>query len=78
MTSIGIIKALSNAPGVSGFEDEIIKTAKTYLEDTFNVEEDRIRNLFIHTARKNQDKPKVMLDAHSDEVGFMVTSITKA
>jgi putative aminopeptidase FrvX len=75
MKQIELIKALSNAHGVSGFEDEVISTAKTYLEDSFAVEEDRIRNLFIHRAKKNHGKPIVMLDAHSDEVGFMVQSI---
>ncbi|MFA5906500.1 MAG: M42 family peptidase, partial [Desulfobacula sp.] len=75
MSPIEIIKSLSNARGVSGFEDEVIDGARTYLEDSFNVEEDRIRNFFIHGPGKNQGKPKVMLDAHSDEVGFMIQSI---
>ncbi len=75
MTSIGIIKSLSNARGVSGFEDEVINVARAYLEDSFGVEEDRIRNFFIHAAKKNKNQPKVMLDAHSDEVGFMVQSV---
>ncbi len=75
MTSIEIIKTLSNAHGVSGFEDEVIHAAKAYLEDSFDMEEDRIRNLFIHKGKKSRTKPKIMLDAHSDEVGFMVQSI---
>lgn len=75
MKQIELIKALSNAPGVSGFEDEVVKTAKSYLEDSFDLEEDRLRNLFIHASKQNQHLPRVMLDAHSDEVGFMVQSI---
>lgn len=75
MDSINIIEKLSNAPGVSGFEDEVVNAAKEYMPDSFECEEDRIRNLFIHKSSSKKDLPKVMLDAHSDEVGFMVQSI---
>lgn len=75
MESIQLIEKLSNAPGVSGFEDEVLDVAKTYIDSSFHVEEDRIRNLFIHKAKSKKGLPKVMLDAHSDEVGFMVQSI---
>lgn len=75
MNSIKIIETLSNAPGVSGFEDEVILAAKNYIHDSFDVDEDRIRNLFIHNPSGGKNLPRVMLDAHSDEVGFMVQSI---
>ncbi len=75
MNSAGIIKKLSNASGVSGFEDEVVAIAKDYISEAFSFEEDRIRNLFIKTAPSRKKKPKVMLDAHSDEVGFMIQSI---
>ncbi len=75
MDSIKIIEKLSNASGVSGFEDEVVQTARHYLGETFKLEEDRIRNLFIQRSPTVKDGPTVMLDAHSDEVGFMVQSI---
>ncbi|MGM0644741.1 MAG: M42 family metallopeptidase, partial [Thermodesulfobacteriota bacterium] len=75
MKSLELIEKLSNAPGVSGFEDDVIQTAKEYLDDTFIVEEDRLRNLFIKKKGANGNRPTVMLDAHSDEVGFMIQSV---
>ncbi len=75
MNSIELIQALSNAPGVSGFEDEVIDVARTFVGDNAQLEEDRIRNLYINANSCDNNKPKVMLDAHSDEVGFMIQSI---
>lgn len=75
MDSIKIIEQLSNASGVSGFEDDVIQAARNYLGEAFELEEDRIRNLFIHQSPSVKNTPRVMLDAHSDEVGFMVQSI---
>ena len=75
MESIELIKALSDAPGVSGFEDEVLNVARSYLGTGMAIEEDRIRNLYIQNGPRNPDNPIVMLDAHSDEVGFMIQSI---
>jgi putative aminopeptidase FrvX len=90
MNTIDIIQKLSNAPGVSGFEDEVVQAARQYMGTEFDLEEDRIRNLFIRpqtdqnmTGQNKPDqtgsfqnrRPRVMLDAHSDEVGFMIQSI---
>jgi len=72
--SIKFIKELSNANGISGFEDEVVEVIKGYTKD-YNVVEDSYRNLFIHRKDNSGDKPIVMLDGHSDEVGFMVKSI---
>ena len=76
MNSIELIKKLSNANGVSGFEDEVVELAKEIIGKDYPVYEDKIRNLYINNIEKNErTKPVVMLDAHSDEVGFMVQSI---
>ncbi|WP_300458847.1 M42 family peptidase [Desulfobacula sp.] len=76
MNVLKIIEKLSNTPGVSGFEDEVIQAARTYMPENFDITEDRIRNLFIHCPSPGKDLPRVMLDAHSDEVGFMIQSVT--
>lgn len=76
MNSIELIKKLSNANGVSGFEDEVTELVKEIIGKDYPVYEDKIRNLYINNIEKNErTKPVVMLDAHSDEVGFMVQSI---
>ncbi len=37
MNAIKIIETFSNAPGVSGFEDEVIYAAKNYIQNSLDV-----------------------------------------
>lgn len=73
--AIEMIKKLSEAPGASGFEDLVVQTARAYAADIGTLEEDCLRNLYIYRNENTGDKPVIMLDAHSDEVGFMIHSI---
>jgi len=73
--NIELIKALADAPGASGFEDEVLKVARKAMEGICRIEEDPIRNLYFYRKENTGTKPVIMLDAHSDEVGFMVHSI---
>ena len=41
--SIQLIEDLSNANGISGFEDEVLEVARKYMMDAASVEEDKIR-----------------------------------
>lgn len=74
---VQMIKELSEAFGPSGFEDDVVKVARTWAEklNLGRVEEDHLRNLYIYRKENTGNKPVLMLDAHSDEVGFMVHSI---
>ena len=72
---MNLIKALSDAPGPSGFEDEVLTVVRTALEDICTFEEDKVRNLYIYRKNHIGEKPVLMLDAHGDEVGFMIHSI---
>ena len=72
---IELIKALADAPGASGFEDEVLEIARKALGDICRIEEDSMRNIYFYRKENCGSKPVVMLDAHSDEVGFMVHSI---
>ncbi len=72
---LSIIKEFSNANGVSGFEDEVLQTARKYAPNNSSFSEDSLRNLYIFRKENQQGKPVVQLDAHSDEVGFMVHAI---
>lgn len=73
--SLDLIKKLSEANGVSGFEDEVVTIVKDQWLPLGNVKEDKIRNLYLERQHNNQGKPVVQLDAHSDEVGFIVQAI---
>lgn len=76
MNSIELLKDLSNAFGPSGFENETVEEVKKYAPQNSKIEEDTLRNLYIQRPQdEDSQKPVVMLDAHTDEVGFMVQSI---
>ena len=75
--SLELIKALSEAKAPSGFEDASIAVAGEFAETFAAVEEDHLRNLYVTPKKsQNSDKPVFMLDAHGDEVGMMIHSIT--
>jgi len=70
--NVELIKKLSNASGISGFEDEVVEICKTQIEATCDFEVDSLRNLCFSAKKNTGNRPKVWLDAHTDEVGFIV------
>lgn len=75
MTDIELIEKLSDCCGTSGFEDEVLTVAREYLDGVAAFEEDSMRNLYIYPKYNKGNRPYILLDAHSDEVGFMVQAI---
>ena len=73
--TLRMIQELSDAPGASGFEDAVVDVARKYAENIGRLEEDFLRNLYIYRKENTGNKPVLMLDAHSDEVGFIIHSI---
>ena len=73
--TLEMIRRFSDAKGPSGFEDEVIDVAREYAADYGRLEEDCLRNFYIYRNENTGTKPVIMLDAHSDEVGFMIHSI---
>ena len=72
---LNMIRVLSDAPGASGFEEAVVAAARPYAEELGEVKEDFLRNLYIYRKENTGNKPVLMLDAHSDEVGFIVQAI---
>lgn len=70
-----MIQELADATGASGFEDEVLEVARNYADGLGTIEEDCLRNLYIYRKENKGNRPVIMLDAHSDEVGFMIHSI---
>ena len=75
MDLLQMIADFSNANGPSGFEDEVLTVARKYAPADSKIEEDSLRNLYIYRSVHSGSKPVVQLDAHSDEVGFMIQAI---
>ncbi|MCI8440599.1 MAG: M42 family metallopeptidase [Oscillospiraceae bacterium] len=73
--TLEMIAAISNANGAPGFEDEVVKAILPYAGQVGETETDRMRNLFIRRKENQGGRPVVQLDAHSDEVAFMVQAI---
>ena len=74
-TTLEMIAAISNAYGVSGFEDDVVAAMEPYAEGLGETAVDRMRNFYIRRAENTGGRPMVQLDAHSDEVGFMVQAV---
>lgn len=73
------IESLCNISGISGDEGRVAEYLTQRIatfggEITVNV--DNLGNVIAHKKGKERAKNKVMLCAHMDEVGFIVTSIT--
>ena len=75
VVNLEMVKALSNANGVSGFEDEVLTVLRRYGAGLGEITEDSLRNLILKRDGNTGNRPVLQLDAHSDEVGFMVQAI---
>ncbi len=75
MDDITLLRKLSDCPGASGFEDRVLDIAREYLGGLARFEQDSMRNLYIYPNYNKGSRPQVLLDAHSDEVGFMVQAV---
>ncbi|MBU4562211.1 M42 family metallopeptidase, partial [bacterium] len=79
---MNLLKKLCETPGISGYEERIQKVIKEELEKvTDEVKIDKLGNVIgIKKAKKlsGESPPKkVMIAAHMDEIGFMVSFIDK-
>ncbi len=72
---IPLIREISNANGASGFEDEVLTVIRKYGKDLGEFSEDSLRNLYLRRAGNRGGRPVVQLDAHTDEVSFMVQAV---
>lgn len=77
MINYELLEMLCTCSGISGDESEIrnliIKEIKPFCDE---IKTDNLGNLIVFKKGKNKSKHKLMLSAHMDEVGLMVTEIT--
>ena len=73
--NIALIKALSNANGAPGFEDEVTEIGRKETERYCDVTIDSLRNMYMTPKNNQGHKLKVWMDAHSDEVGYIIQAI---
>lgn len=71
-----LIEKLCNAQGVSGDEGEIRSIIKSEIKPYADeIRTDMLGNLIAYKKGKNSSK-KIMISAHMDEVGFIISGIT--
>lgn len=73
--TLEMLRSLTNAPGVSGFEGPARGIMRRYLEPFGEVSGDHLGSIICRKVGKDGG-PKIMLAGHLDEIGFMVTRIT--
>jgi putative aminopeptidase FrvX len=76
MEKTKLLKELSEAFGISGYEDSVVDVLKKHFGDRVEIGRDRIGSL-IACKEGTSKHPKIMFSAHMDEIGFMVKEITK-
>ncbi|HZB85505.1 MAG TPA: M42 family metallopeptidase [Gaiellaceae bacterium] len=74
MDSFELLRDLSDRFGVAGFEDEVReRVAELVAPHVDEVRVDALGNLIAE--RRGNGGPRLMLDAHMDEIGFMVSYV---
>ncbi len=70
-----LLRELTEASGISGYEQEVREIIRRHLQDLTTIELDRLGSI---VCRKNgkAGKPRIMLAGHMDEIGFIVKLVT--
>ncbi len=71
-----MLKELTEASGVSGYEEEARGLMRKYLAPLGELSQDKLGSL-ICRKQGAAAAPRIMLAGHVDEIGFMVKHITK-
>lgn len=84
MSNLKLLEELSNAFGPSGFEEDVVKVIQAHCQG-LRLKNDAMHNVYAsmpgapalygEDPAASRKKPVIMLDAHSDECGFMVQNI---
>lgn len=73
---LAMLQDLTDAPGISGYEGEVRKVVEKYMRGYAEITHDRLGSVICRKAGTSE-RPRVMIAGHMDEIGFIVTLITK-
>ncbi len=71
-----MIKKLTELNGTSGAEHSVREYIISEIKDYADIKIDNMGNIIAFVRGKKRAAKKVMADAHMDEVGFIITSVT--
>lgn len=75
--SIELLTSLTQADGVPGHEAEVREIFRSELTGVGTIATDRLGSIFC-TRVGCAESPRILLDSHLDEVGFLVQRVTEA
>jgi putative aminopeptidase FrvX len=73
--SLDLLKELTEAPGLPGYEDDIRQIVARRVHGLAKVSHDRLGNI-ICTKTGAAPQPRIMIPGHMDEIGFVVNGVT--
>ncbi len=73
--TLNLLKELTEASGVSGYEAPIRSITRKYMESYGELTQDKIGSVICRMPGSS-DKPRIMLAGHMDEIGFMVKQVS--
>ncbi len=75
-STLELLRELTEAPGISGYEQEVREIIRRHLKEITVIEQDRLGSI---VCRKDgqAEKPRIMLAGHMDEIGFVVKLVTE-
>lgn len=76
-TSVELLEELTQADAIPGHEGEVREILHSYLQGVGDIQRDRLGSIFC-TKGGDAEQPRILLDSHMDEVGFIVQSVTGA
>lgn len=73
--SIKLLRELTEANGVSGYEKPVKDIIESYFSAIGKIQKDKLGSIIVEKTGMS-NSPRVMLAAHMDEIGFMVKFIS--
>jgi len=74
--TLALLKEITDAPGVPGFEHEVRKVIRAHMNGHAEITTDRLGSIICKKAGHTEG-PRIMIAGHMDEIGFMVSKVTK-
>ncbi len=74
--TIELLRELTEAAGVPGYEQEVRDIIRRHLRDITTIEQDRLGSI-VCRKEGGAKRPRIMLSGHMDEIGFLVKLVTE-
>ena len=72
---VELLRELTEASGISGYEQEVREVIRRHLQNFTTIEQDRLGSI-VCRKKGEVETPRIMIAGHMDEIGFIVKLIT--